>query len=84
MCNQTVGLIQGFVESAGIPTVSISLLKEVAVRVRPPRTLWVPFPMGYPLGEPGRPEIQERVLLAALDLLRLHSSSPILEDYRPA
>ena len=84
MCNQAVGLIQGCIESEGIPTVSISLLREVAQRVRPPRTLWVPFPMGYPLGEPGRPEIQERVLVSALDLLRRHSASPILEDYRPA
>ena len=83
MCNQAVGLIQGCIESEGIPTVSISLLRMVAERVRPPRTLWVPFPMGYPLGEPGHPEIQERVMAAALDLLRRHSDLPILEDYRP-
>jgi hypothetical protein len=83
MCNQAVGLIQGCIETVGIPTVSISLLKEVARRVLPPRTLWVPFPMGYPLGEPGRPETPERVFLAALDLLMQHSTGPILEDYRP-
>ena len=83
MCNQAVGLIQGSIEAEGIPTVSISLLKEIAKRVQPPRTLWVPFPMGYPLGEPGRPETQERVLLAALNLLTQHSTGPILEDYRP-
>ena len=84
MCNQAVGLIQGCVESAGIPSVSILLLKEVAQQVKPPRALWVPFPMGYPLGEPRRPELQERVLLAALDLLTRHSTGPILEDYRPS
>jgi hypothetical protein len=83
MCNQAVGLIQGCIESTGIPTVSISLLKEVALKVGAPRTLWVPFPMGYPLGEPHRPEVQQHVLLAALDLLLRRSSSPILEDYRP-
>ncbi len=83
MCNQAVGLIQGCIEAEGIPTVSISLLKEVAARVQPPRSLWVPFPMGYPLGEPGRPEIQARVLLAALALLPRHSGQPILEDYVP-
>lgn len=81
MCNQAVGLIQGCIESEGIPTVSIALLREVAARVKPPRSLWVPFPMGYPLGEPGRPEIQQRVLLAALALLAEHSDAPILEDY---
>jgi hypothetical protein len=81
MCNQAVGLIQGCIESEGIPTVSIALLKEVVEKVRPPRSLWVPFPMGYPVGEPGRPETQRRVLLQALELLSLHSPSPILEDY---
>lgn len=83
MCNQAVGLIQGCIEAAGIPTVSIALLKEVALKVQPPRTLWVPFPMGYPLGEPDRPEIQERIIRSALDLLQQHSVGPILEDYRP-
>jgi len=84
MCNQAVGLIQGCIESAGISSVSILLLREVADQVRPPRSLWVPFPMGYPLGEPRRPDVQERVLLAALDLLPRHSTAPILEDYRPS
>jgi hypothetical protein len=83
MCHQAVGLIQGCIEAEGIPSVSISLLKEVTARVEPSRALWVPFPLGYPLGEPGRPEIQERVLLAALELLARHSASPILEDYCP-
>lgn len=77
-----MGLIQGRIEAEGIPTVSISLLREVARRVGPPRALHVPFAMGYPLGEPGRPEIQQRILLAALGLLLRHSTSPILEDYR--
>ena len=83
MCHQTVGLIQGFIEAAGIPTVGISLLKEVSLRVAPPRTLWVPFPMGHPLGEPHRPEIHTRVLIEALALLAQTSDGPILEDFPP-
>ena len=83
MCHQTVGLIQGFVEEAGIPTVGVSLLKEVSLRVAPPRTLWVPFPMGYPMGEPRRPEIQTRVLTEALALLAQTSDGPILADFQP-
>jgi hypothetical protein len=83
MCHQTVGLIQGFIEEAGIPTVGISLLKEVSLRVAPTRTLWVPFPMGFPMGEPLSPETQTKVLLAALDLLGRASSAPILSDFSP-
>jgi hypothetical protein len=83
MCHQTVGLIQGCIEEQGIPTVAIALLREVAQRVAPPRTLWVPYPMGFPLGEPLNPAIQTRVLLAALALLSRRSSGPILADYHP-
>lgn len=76
-------LIQGCIEEEGIPTVSIALLKEVAERITPPRTLFVPYPMGYPLAEPSRPEVQERVLLAALALLEKLSANAILEDFIP-
>ncbi len=83
MCHQAVGLIQGCIETAGIASVSIALLREMAISVRPPRALWVPFPMGFPLGEPRRPDIQQRVILAALDLLGRHASEAILETYHP-
>ena len=37
--------------------------------IRPPRALWVPFELGRPLGAPENPELQRRVLLAALEIL---------------
>ena len=49
MCHQSVGLIQSIIEKAGIPTASITLLREVTERVDPPRTLFVDLPLGYPL-----------------------------------
>lgn len=52
MCNQSVGLIAGIIEQAGIATIGLSLLKMVTRKVRPPRSLHVPFPFGYPLGKP--------------------------------
>ena len=69
MCNQTVSLIAAEIERAGIPTVCIALLREVAEKVRPPRALFVPFPHGYPLGRPHDRELQTNVILAALALL---------------
>ncbi len=78
MCHQSVGLVQAAIERAGIPTVSLSMLPEVTERVRPPRALVVPYPLGYPLGTPGDAGTQTRILLAALDLLgRL--DLPVLE-----
>jgi D-proline reductase (dithiol) PrdB len=80
MCIQAVGLIQAEIERSGIPTVSISLLKEVTTVIQPPRSLFVPFPMGYPIGKPHDPELQHRVLQSALSLLS-ENNLPILKDF---
>lgn len=81
MCNQTVCLVQAAIEREGITTVSISLLREVAAVVKPPRALFVPFPMGYPLGAPNDGELQHRVIAAALALLE-RNDVPILADFQ--
>jgi len=80
MCNQTVCLIQAAIEREGIATVSISLLREVASVIKPPRSLFVPFPMGFPLGEPNNPELQHRVIAQALALLE-RNDLPVLKIF---
>ncbi|MBL8171452.1 MAG: hypothetical protein JNJ50_25045 [Acidobacteria bacterium] len=80
MCNQTVCLVQAALEREGITTVSISLLREVVSALRPPRALWVPFPMGYPMGKPNDAALQHRVLAAALTLLS-RNDVPVLADF---
>ena len=82
MCNQSVGLIQSVIEKQGIPTVSITLLREVTKKVRPPRSLFVDQPLGYPLGRPNDAEMQREILVATLRLLELDQPLPILEEYR--
>ncbi len=83
MCNQAVSLLQGEIERAGIATVSISLLRDITERVRPPRALVVPFPHGYPLGAPDDPELQKHVLRGALSLLSHENGrGPLIEDWR--
>lgn len=49
-------------------------------RIRPPRALYCDFPLGRPLGRPGDPGYQHRVLAAAFELLR-RPSGPVLEDF---
>jgi hypothetical protein len=78
-----VGLIASVIEKTGIPTVCLSLLREVAVKVKPPRCLFVPFFHGFPLGKPHQPELQHRIIGAALELLRIQSPEPILRDFPP-
>jgi hypothetical protein len=81
MCQQTVCLLQAAIERAGIATVSISLLREVTSVIRPPRALFVPFPMGYPLGAPNDAPLQHRIIAAALGLLE-KNDVPVLEEFR--
>jgi hypothetical protein len=85
MCNQAVGLAAAELESRGISTVAIQLLRKVAERVQPPRALFVPFPHGYPLDAPGEPHRQHAVLEAALCLLEERAlTPPLLVDFEPA
>ena len=65
-----MGLIARALEEAGIATVCIILRREVAQNVKPPRTLFVKFPFGAPLGPAGDGETQRGVILEALAVLK--------------
>ena len=64
-----MGLIARAIESAGIATICVIGLKEIAEKVRPPRTLHLKWPFGHPLGEPGNRAQQLTVIHTALSLL---------------
>jgi hypothetical protein len=84
MCHQSVGLVQSVVEHSGIPTVSITLLREVTERVRPPRALFVDLPLGFPLGHPDDVRMQTTIIMAALDMLSQHVAVPVIREWRGA
>ena len=81
MCNQSVGLIGSIIEKAGIPTVGLSLLQMVTMKVRPPRSLVVPFSFGYPLGKPNDPILQHQIICGGLGLLESPEELPILQHF---
>jgi hypothetical protein len=64
-----VGLVQRAIEAAGIPTVGITLQKEITRRVRPPRALFLRYPFGHPLGEAFATAQQRTILRDALRVL---------------
>lgn len=68
MCHQVVGLVQAELERRGIVTASLTLLPEITRKVRPPRALAVPYPLGYPLGAPDDLPRQRAILRALLGL----------------
>jgi D-proline reductase (dithiol) PrdB len=64
-----VGLVQREIEKAGIPTVGVSIVREYTEKVQPPRTVYVKWPFGHPLGEPGNIRQQRAVILEAFKVL---------------
>ena len=67
-------------EAAGIATVVLSSVREVAQKVSPPRALHCEFPLGRPLGIPNDVEFQMDVLRRAFALLT-EPSGPVLVDH---
>ena len=61
-------------------TTGISLVRENTKSMRPPRALWVPFPLGRPLGKAGDANFQHQVIQHGLELLS-RGEGPILEDF---
>jgi hypothetical protein len=67
--------VQRAVERRGIPTVSITVARDITEHVKPPRALFVPFMMGHHFGVPFHRDLQRRVILAALERLSLAQES---------
>ena len=61
-----MGGLAHYFESCGLATTQISLIRQHSEQIKPPRALWVPFELGRPLGVPGDPGFQARVLVSAL------------------
>jgi hypothetical protein len=68
-------------EERGFSTVAIASVRAQAENTRPPRALWTTSQLGRPLGEPGNPAFQRRVLMTALSLLERTDGPVILEDF---
>ena len=67
-------------ESQGFSTVLVGFVREHIEVIKPPRGLWLNFPMGRPMGKPNDPKYQKKVIRAAFNLLEA-KSGPILEDF---
>ena len=57
------------------------MLREITAKVRTPRALAVPYALGYPLGKPGDPELQTRIVRAAFALLEAPGPGPVLAEF---
>ncbi len=65
-CHQSVGVLARAVERAGIPTVTLAGARDITARVRPPRAVFLDFPLGNSVGRPRDRAGQRRICTAAL------------------
>lgn len=76
-----MGLVARELEGRGIATVCLMLLEEVARKVKPPRSLFVEFGWGQPLGPPGETALHREVALEALRTLTTEEPA-VLRTFR--
>lgn len=69
LCHQSIGLVARALELAGIPTMTLAVVKEVVESVRPPRVALYDGEPGTVSGMPNWPEHQRRILDEALRLI---------------
>jgi len=69
-----------YFESEGLSTILVGFVREHIEVIRPPRSLFLDFPMGRSMGKPNDPEFQKKVIRAAFELLEA-SDGPVIEDF---
>jgi D-proline reductase (dithiol) PrdB len=66
LCHQSVALAARAIEQAGVPTMTLAVVKDVVEKARPPRVALYDGQLGSVAGRPNWPEHQRRVLDEAL------------------
>jgi hypothetical protein len=66
VCHQSVGLIARVVEEAGIPTLCMTSALDITQAVKPPRAVFLNFPLGHQTGKPNQPELQRQIVKDAM------------------
>ena len=69
LCHQSVGLVARGLELAGIPTMTLAVVRDVIESVRAPRVAYYDGELGSVAGKPNWPEHQRRILDESLRLI---------------
>jgi len=69
LSHQSAGLIQREIEAAGIPTVGVSVCRDITCLLQAPRAVGLRFPLGNPFGAAMDTPMHSRVLKDALALI---------------
>jgi len=74
VCHQTVSLVARHLEANGIPTLCLGSALDIFQSARPPRAVFVDYPLGHSAGRPFDAADQRAILRAALDAFATLSS----------
>jgi D-proline reductase (dithiol) PrdB len=80
MCNQTVGLVQREIETQGISTVGVSIVREISEKVNTTRTYFLKYPFGHALGEPFNKKQQVTIFKECLNVLESAQKPGVIVD----
>jgi D-proline reductase (dithiol) PrdB len=69
LCHQSVSLAARALEQAGLPTMTLAVVKNVVESVRPPRAAFYKGELGSVAGRPNWPQHQRRILDEGLRLI---------------
>jgi D-proline reductase (dithiol) PrdB len=69
-CNQTAGIIARELEKHALSTMCLITIKEVAQEVKIPRSVFINFPFGMPLGRAFARSLQESILSDMIQAMR--------------
>jgi hypothetical protein len=64
-----VPVLARLIESLGIPTVTVTMMPELALKMRAPRVVGVEFPFGHSFGTPHNDALMLQVARAACEAL---------------
>ena len=76
-----MGLISRITEEAGVCTTTITSARDITAAVKPPRSLFVDFPLGHQAGRPFEPKLQRSIVVAALRLLDEVTVGGTIKDF---
>jgi len=80
VCNQTASIVSRELERAGISTVTLVTIKEVAAQVKVPRPLFINFPFGRTLGRANALELQRSIVGDMVRVLKTHDRPARMVD----
>jgi D-proline reductase (dithiol) PrdB len=65
-CHRATAMIARGLEASGIPTIMLTVLREMVTAFKPARPVFLDFPLGATVGKPHEPELQRSILREAL------------------